>query len=256
VSEPALIRYQSFVDPEEHGAYIDRLQRRLDAIAGPGVRYKVLGMTPAAHTLHALTEWRCAQQMIRNGVQSERAGAVAFVSGHFPDPGLYELRAAVDIPVIGLGEAAMLYACTLGRRAGVVTIHPIFIPIIREQIVRYGLRDRIVAVRAMETDPAQMNAAFDSPGALEEIVGQFEAQAAPMVAEGVEVLLPGGGFPALLFADIQNFAVAGAPVLDGIAVAAGLAEMAVRLAATGIRPSRTAGFAPPSTLALQEFLEA
>jgi Asp/Glu/hydantoin racemase len=53
---------------------------------------------------------------------------------------------------VGLGEAAMLYALTLGRKVGLVTINLIFIPWHEDQIPRYGLKERVGGVRTVETD--------------------------------------------------------------------------------------------------------
>ena len=46
----------------------------------------------------------------------------------------------------------MLYALTLGRKVGLVTINLIFIPWHEDQIPRYGLKERLGGVRAVETD--------------------------------------------------------------------------------------------------------
>jgi Asp/Glu/hydantoin racemase len=50
------------------------------------------------------------------------------VIGHFHEPGLAEARSAVRIPVIG---ATMLHACALGRKIGLVTTKPVFVPLLR-----------------------------------------------------------------------------------------------------------------------------
>jgi len=158
------IWYQSFVDPTAQVGYFRHLEEALQAMAGPsagtGVRYDVHGMAPPDLELHRITEFRCAAQVIRNAVSAERQGYDGFAIGHFQDGGLYEARAAVDIPVVGLGEASMLYACTLGRRIALVTINPVFIPFHEEQIVRYGLQQRIVEVKALTTDPVELDRAF------------------------------------------------------------------------------------------------
>lgn len=135
---PARIWYQSFVDPVEQGPYMRRLQQRLDELAAPGVRYEVHGISPPDRHLSPLTELRCAVRTVHHALQAEAEGCDAFVIGHFQEPGLLECRAAVDIPVIGLGEATMLQACTLGRSFGLVTINPVFIPWHRDQIIRLG----------------------------------------------------------------------------------------------------------------------
>ena len=52
--------------------------------------------------------------------------------------------------MIGLGEATMLHACTLGRKIGLVTINPVFIPYHEDQIAAPRAPARVVAVRAVE----------------------------------------------------------------------------------------------------------
>ena len=130
----ARVWYQSFVDPAEQAPYIDRLRARLQNLASPGITVDVHGIAPPDRYFHPITEFRCAQQTIHAALEAERAGYDAFVIGHFQEPGLTECRGAVNIPVIGLGEATMLFACSIGRRIGLVTIDPVFIPWHEEQV--------------------------------------------------------------------------------------------------------------------------
>jgi Asp/Glu/hydantoin racemase len=76
----------------------------------------VFGISPPDRYLHPLSEFRCAAQVIRNAIRAEQQGYAAFVIGHFQEPGLHECKVSVSIPVVGLGESTMLYACTLGRK--------------------------------------------------------------------------------------------------------------------------------------------
>src|SRR5271156_319548 len=124
---PARLWYQSFVHPTEQAPYIERLQGLLDAVASPGIRFEVHGLDPPDHLFHPLTEFRCAAQAIRHAFEAERGGYDALVIGHFQEPGLLEIRGAVDFPVIGLGEANLHAALSMGRRIGLVTIDPRFI---------------------------------------------------------------------------------------------------------------------------------
>ncbi len=120
----ARIWYQSFVHPVEQAPYIERLQAMLSKVAAPGINFEVHGLDPPDHSFHALTEFRCAAQVIGNALAAEKAGYDAFVIGHFQEPGLIEIKGAVDIPVIGLGEANLLAALSMGGRLGLVTIDP------------------------------------------------------------------------------------------------------------------------------------
>ena len=193
--------------------------------------------------------------MICNAVQAEREGYDAFVVGHFQDAGLYEARAAVDIPVVALGEASMLFSCQLGQQIGIVTINPRFAPWFHHQVGKYGLRERVTGVHAVKFEPGQIMAGFDSEALFDRVVEEFAEQAAPLVADGVDVLLPGGGIPMLLFSRIHEHNVGGAPVINGIPIVVKMAEMAVRLKRlTGLSVSRTSDYIKPPPEIIEEFL--
>jgi len=251
------IWYQSFVDSSEQAPYFRTLGKALADASDPGVTFNLKGMNPPDRELNRLTEFRCSIQVVRNAIAAQREGYDAFAIGHFQDGGLYEARAAVDIPVLALGESSMLHACTLGHTIGLVTIHPIFIPILEELITRYGLRERVVAVKAITSSPADLVAANEDPKAFDHFLHMFRSEVQPLVERGVEVIIPGGGLPAALLARAKDFAVGdGVIILDPIAVLAKTTELAVklrRLNGTGV--SRAGTFAKASEKAIQEFLE-
>jgi Asp/Glu/hydantoin racemase len=250
------IWYQSYVDYENGATYWDMLRKHLDEIASPGVEIDIRGITPHDNYAHPLVEFRCAREMICNAIRAEKEGYDAFVVGHFQDAGLYEARSAVDIPIIALGEASMLYSCQLGQRCGIVTINTRFIPWFHHQIAKYGLRERVTGIHAMQFEPGQILGAFGSDERIQEVVGLFIDQARPLVADGVEVLIPGGGIPMLMLSQLPPFDVDGAPVINGIPIAVKTAEMAVQLRdISGLGVSRVGDYAKAPPEIVQEFLE-
>ncbi len=255
LSRPARIWYQSFVHPVEQAPYIKRLQAALDCAAGPGVRFEVHGLDPPDHLFHPLTELRCAAQVIRLAVEAERAGYDAFVIGHFQEPGLLEVRGALDIPVIGLGEANLLAALGMGSSVGLVTIDPTFITWHKRQVRAHGLDQRVVDVRAIHVDLPGFMRAFTDDAAYAQVRADFVDQVRPMVVEGAEVILPAGGMPMLLFARECPFLIDGALVLNGIAVVAKAAEMALSLyRLTGAVVSRRGTYAKASAACIEEYM--
>jgi Asp/Glu/hydantoin racemase len=254
-SRPARLWYQSFVHPTEQAPYIERLQDELDAVAGPGIKFEVHGLDPPDHLFHPLTELRCAAQTIRNALDAERAGYDAFVIGHFQEPGLLEIRGAVDMPVVGLGEATMLAALSMGSKLGLVTIDPIFIEWHERQVRACGLGERVAGVRAIRVDLPGFMRAFTDPASYAEVRASFVEQVRPLVAAGAEVIIPAGGLPMLLFARERPFVIDGALVLNGIAVVAKAAEMALALRRiTGAVVSRRGTYAKASAACIEEFL--
>ena len=72
---------------------------------------------------------------------------------------------------------------------------------------------------------------------------------------GVDVLIPGGGIPMLLFSRLFNHNVEGAPVMNGIPILVKMTEMAVKLRRlTGLNVSRTSDFALPPQEIIDQFI--
>jgi allantoin racemase len=248
------IWYQSYVDYENGKTYWDRLRAHLAEIADPGTEIDVHGITPHDSYAHPIVEFRCAREVICNAVKAQEQGYDAFVIGHFQDAGLYEARSVVDIPVLALGEASMLHACTLGQRSGIVTINRRYIPWFHHQVTKYGLERRVTGVHAMQFEPGQILSAYENDALADQVVALFEAQARPLVAQGVDVLLPGGGIPMLLFSRVHGHSVDGAPVINGIPIVIKMAEAAVRLQRmTGLGVSRVGDFVKPPAEIIEEF---
>lgn len=247
--------YQSYVDEEHAGAYWQHLQDHLSSLSDADTTIDVKGITPHDSYAHALVEMRCAREMICNAVQAERDGYDAVIVGHFQDSGLYEARAVVDIPVVSLGEASMLYCCQLAQRIGIVTINPRFIPWFGHQIGKYGLRERVTGVHAMTFEPGQILSALGSEQKTAEVRRLFVEQATPLVANGVELILPGGGIPMLLFSKEHGFNVDGAPVVNGIEIVVKMAEVAVSMQrSSGLTVSRAGEYSKPPPEIIEEFM--
>ena len=76
--------------------------------------------------------------------------ATGFVVACFSDPGVKELRAETTLPVLGIREAAISSALTLGNRFGIIAIRPGSIPRHLAAIDEMGLSDRLAADRALD----------------------------------------------------------------------------------------------------------
>jgi allantoin racemase len=195
--------------------------------------------------------------VIRSAIAAERDGYDVFFMNHFQDVGLYDARAAVNIPVLGLGEATLLHACTMGRKLGLLTINPAFIPTHAEQVHRYGLQQRIAGIRAIDADISDYMDAFTSPAKKSELQAIFEREARRLIDVGADVIVPAGGIPMILFGNDSEANVDGAPIVNGVAVVIKAAEMAVKLRRLGVSVASRhpqSGFALPSAQALEEFL--
>src|SRR6185369_14445993 len=246
------IWFQGATDKVHMAPYIAKVEAHLKSILEPDFEATFHTTTPPATTTHALTEFRIARALVKNAVEAEKQGYAAMAITHFQDAGLAEVKSVVDIPVLGLGETTLLHACTLGRKLGLVTINPVFIPWHEDQVIRYGLQQRVVGVRAVNATVKDFIDAFASKEAFEKLRPLWERECRVLLDAGADVIVPAGGLPMMLFSGELD----GVPVINGITVIAKSAEMAIKLRKLGMaRVSRRSNFASPPEKALKEFLE-
>lgn len=247
------IWFQGATDRALMAPYIAKVEAHFKAVLEPACSFTFNTTTPPATTTHALTEYRVGANFIRNAVQAEREGYDAVAITHFQDPGLAEAKAAVGIPVLGLGETTLYFACTLGRKLGLVTINPAFIPWHEDQVIKYGLTQRVVGVRAVDANVLDYIAAFSDKAALEKLTPLWERECRALLDAGADVIVPAGGLPMMLYG---GKLFEGAPVVNGITLIAKSAEMAIKLRKLGVgQVSRRSNFVKPPDKALKEFLE-
>ncbi|GMO93257.1 aspartate/glutamate racemase family protein [Bradyrhizobium sp. TM239] len=255
--KPIRIYWQSFVDRSMNDAYLVRLSQYLANISAPGVQVEVHGMSPPDSDISRLSEFRCSILAVDNGIWAEEAGFDAVVIGHFQDPGLYELRSSVRIPVVGAGEASILAGLQLGRRLGLVTLDPDFEVWHLEQAERYGVQGRVVKVAGLGSRPEDFSAAFaGDAGARQRMIEEFRKCADPLLAAGADVIIPAGVLPGLLIAGERECRVDRAPVLNCASLALKTAELWAQLRRIdGIEPGRGPSFRLPSDGARSQFKE-
>jgi Asp/Glu/hydantoin racemase len=212
-------------------------------------------MSPPDRSFSRLTEFRCAALAIDNAIEASAMGFDGFVFGHFQNPGLFEARTAVEIPVVGLGEASLHWAAQLGRHIALVTIDPVFRNWHLEQADLYGLGARVTHVVGLEATVETFVPAFSGDEqARSDLLTSFITLVEPLVADGADVVVPAGGLPGLLLAREYGLTIGHAPVVNSIAVALKCAEVAVRLRRlTGLGPSRGPSFALAPPDAIEDF---
>ena len=82
----------------------------------------------------------------------------AAIIAAFGDPGLMAARELFDIPVIGMSEAAMLTACMLGHRFGIVTFAAALGSWYRDCVEMHGLWNRCAGIRSLDESFASISA--------------------------------------------------------------------------------------------------
>lgn len=160
-------------------------------------------------------------------------GFDAIIIACFDDTGLYEARRRASVPVIGIGEAAYHAATLIAGRFSVVTTLSVSIPVLEENIGRYGLASRCGRVRASNVPVLEL----ERPGstARETISDEI---ASALLHDGTDAIVLGCAGMADLAADLT--ARHKVPVVDGVAAAVKFAEALVTL---GLTTSQAGPFA-------------
>lgn len=81
------------------------------------------------------------------------ARVVAIIVAAIGDPGRSELAHELDIPVVGIGEAAILAAAAQGREFGMATSTPLLVPSLTELVETHQKSGSFCGVQLTESDP-------------------------------------------------------------------------------------------------------
>lgn len=167
---------------------------------------------------------------------AEREGTYdAAIIAAFGDPGLIPARELFERPVIGMSEAAMLTACMLGKRFGIVTFTRAMEPWYAECVEMHGLSGRCSGIHGLD-------ARFGSVTEIaEEKQAALVALAQDAVSNGADVVILAGAPLAGLAAAVKTQVPV--PLIDQVQAAARQAET---LAMLGPCKARAGAFARPS----------
>lgn len=155
-----------------------------------------------------------------NAVQNLE-NAAGFVISCFGDPGLHALRDATDRPVIGIQEAAVMTALTLGHRFGIIAILPNSIPRHLRSLGAMGVTDRLAGDRALGLGVEALRDAERSLAAM------IETGKALRDRDGADVLIMGCAGMAEYRATLE--AETGLPVVEPCQAGAAMALSQITL---------------------------
>jgi len=160
----------------------------------------------------------------------------------FDDTGLDAVRCLVDVPVIGIGEAAYHAASMIAVRFSVITTLSRSVSGLESNLTRYGLASRCVKVRATDIPVLQLERG--DTATIDKIRQEIELAINEDKAEAI--VLGCAGMTDLMDQLAKEF---GVPVVDGVACAVSMAEA---LVATGLKTSKSGTYASPEQVLSDE----
>ena len=250
--------YQSMSRQEAWGEYNKALRRILDRVKDPDTEIEVHGITKRgglADQFHYL-DYLESGEVMENVQTATKRGFDAFLIGNIGDPGIHACREITTMPVLGLCETALHTACLMGNNFSLVTINEKFTPRIIDNVHRYKLERRLVAVNRMTIDRINdLDEGFTKASARKRIFGQFMRAADANVEQGAEVIIAAGGVVMALLAEFGvHQAAKNTPILNGIVSLVKIGEAAVKMNRImgGTFLSKRLYYAPPGSDQIDE----
>jgi len=223
------------INPNTSAAMTARMEREAAAVLAPDVTLTGLTAARGLPYIASRAEAQLAGGAVLETLAEHQAGYDAAVIAAFGDPGLIAARELFDLPIVGMAEAAMLTACLLGQRFGLVTFSGTLLPWYEDAVALSGLSARCACVRAVA-------AAFRSVAEVQhELEDEIVALANRAVTEdGADTVILAGAPLTGLAVRVRDLVPV--PLIDPLAAALGQAQAVVRL---GARPPRAGRFARP-----------
>lgn len=210
------------VNPNTSETVTGVVARAAPRFASPGTEFTFVTGSFGARVVVTRSEEAVAAHGTVDLIGRNAAGHDAIVLAISFDSGLRAARELTGLPVLGMTEAALLSATTLGRRIGLVILAGRSRPLYEDLVESYGLGRLVCGIRSLDNDSLYGDSTATGGGA------ELAAAARDLVrSERADVVVLVGAVLAGRSVEVER--AAGVPVLDGIRAAVPLAEALVRM---------------------------
>ncbi|MCQ0986323.1 aspartate/glutamate racemase family protein [Jiella marina] len=226
------------INPNTTAAFTEADRLAGSAVAAPQTRVTASEPKEGVPSIESHFEEAVATLGVVEEVRRHEAeGVDAFVIACFGDTGLSAAREVACVPVVGMTEAALMAAAMVAQSFSIVTL-PARTRIHAHRVVAslgLGLAGRCLPIRAVDV-PVLYGEEEDE--AVRRAIASQGREA--IEKEGAEAIVLGCAGIGHLAAPLSQ--ELGVPVIDGVAVAVGMAETLVR---NGLATSKRSSFAAP-----------
>ena len=223
------------INPNTTEAMTARMRAAVSPLIGEGVRLTAITADYGAPSIEGYYDEVFAVPPMIEALKPIADQVDGVVVGCFDDTGVDALRCMLNVPVVGICQAAMQAAAVIANRFSIVTTLPVSVPALEHLVLRYGFERMCGRVRAADIPVLDLEENTDQ--ATELIAGELERALAD---DGAEAIILGcAGMVELSSSLTKRY---GIPVIEGVGAAVKLVE---GLATLGIPTSPRGGYAPP-----------
>lgn len=212
------------VNPNISQSVTDLIEAEARRVASPDTQITMATASAGVAYIETRFEALLGAHAVAN-IAGERLGEYdALLVAAFGDPGLLALKEALDVPVVGMTEAALMTAAQLGQRIGIIAISHRITAWYRETVDGYGMLPRLACIR-------HLNSPLRDPGTVQEdhAVRLLELSHQAVHEDGADVLILAGAPLAGLARGLAGQLPV--PVVDGVSSGVCQAEALVRMQA-------------------------
>lgn len=190
-------------------------------VASPGTKISTATAPRGFPYISSRAEAQIAGAIALETLADQQGSFDAAIIAAFGDPGLFGARELFDQPIIGMSEAAMLTACMLGKRFGIVSFAARMAPWYEECVEMHGMARRSAGVFCLtEAFSSVADVASEKREALVKL-------AKTAISAGADVVILAGAPLAGLAAEVAGDVPV--PLVDQIQAALKQAETLVAL---------------------------
>ena len=223
------------VNPNISDDVTDLIRAEAERSAAPTTELVVRAAPRGVEYIETRFESLLAAEAVAELIAEHRDDVDGVVVAAFGDPGLPALKELVDVPVIGITEAALCAAALQGHRFSIIAISDRITAWYRECVEHFGFGSRLASIRSIKESLRGIGTVRDDfRPTLVELARLAVAE------DGADVVILAGAPLAGLARDVESEIPV--PVVDGIGAGIRLAEAVVGLCSG---PHRGGSFAPP-----------
>ena len=234
------------LNPNTTAAVTDRLMSTAQKVVSAGTTLTPVTATRGVPYIATRAEAQIGGAIALEMLAENHGQVDAAIIAAFGDPGLLGARELFDIPVVGMGEAAMLTACMLGRRFAIVTFAMALAPWYQESVDILNLTARCAGIRMLDGAFKSIN---DVQEEKEDLLVELSLRT---IAETDADVIIFGGAPLAGLAEKVRDRIP-VPVVDQVQAAVKQAETLVAL---NVRKATTGTFRRPAAKATTGLSEA
>lgn len=215
-------------------------KRELERFAASGTEIEVVNLAKGPASVESHYDDAIATPDVLSKIkEAEQEGFDGVIVSCFGDVGVKAGREITNIPVVGPGEASMVFAAALGYRFSVITVLKNLVPFLHDNAKVLGIHEKLASVRYVDIPVLEIADKERLKKAL------FREMLSAIEKDGAHVLILGCTGMTGVASDLsQMLREKGydVPVIDPSAAALKFAEALVRM---GVKQSKITYMEPP-----------